>query len=364
MRSMLSTRSVQPLRFHRALAFVVLGVLPMWPDALAAQTAVGQTAVVQTDQVRAELVVHAAQGLTSGQPAWLGLRLRHAAHWHSYWKNPGDSGMATTLRWALPDGVTAGEIEWPTPKRLPVAPLINYGYEGDVLLPVPLTLPANFRAAALDVKLHAQWLVCKDQCIPQSGDFALSIASGAGVPAHMAHASAFANARVALPRASAGVDAQARIEGQALLFEASSLPAAWPGRAIEFFAVDGGVIEHAAPLEQRWDGARLHLRVPLSAQRSESPDPMHAVLVARGDAAGQAVQFAVQGGWPAIGAALPPSPSVAAPGPAPAPTHRAPAEEPTSWVSTALGGAALTVALGAGLALLMRRKVSSGRPGR
>lgn len=376
---MLSNRSVQPLRFHRALA--VLGVLPMGPGALAAQTAVvltagAQTAVVQTDQVRAELVVHAPQGLASGQPAWLGLRLRHAAHWHSYWKNPGDSGMATTLRWALPSDVSAGEIEWPTPKRLAVGPLINYGYEGDVLLPVALALPANFRAAALDVKLHAQWLVCKDQCIPQSGDFALSIASHAGVPANLAHAAAFASARAALPRVSAGVAAQARIEGQALLFEASSLPASWPGRAVEFFAEVGGVIEHAAPLEQRWEGARLLMRVPLSAQRSESPNPMRAVLAARGDAAGQAVQFAVRGGWPAIGAALPPSPSVAAPGPVPTPTQRAPAEESTSWLSTALGGAAskvawavalvaaLAVALAVGVAWLVRRKVSSGRRGR
>jgi DsbC/DsbD-like thiol-disulfide interchange protein len=336
-----------------------LGVLAIaLPGSLAAQPA-----VVQTDQVRAELVVHAPQGLVAGQPAWLGLRLRHAAHWHSYWKNPGDSGMATRLSWALPNGVSAGEIEWPTPKRLPVGPLINYGYEGDVLLPVALSVPADFRAATLDVKLHAQWLVCKDQCIPQSGDFVLSIAAGAAVPAHVAHAAAFANARAALPRPSSGVSAQARVEDASLVFEASGLPAQWPGRAIDFFAEDGGVIEHAAAVEQRWEGGRLWLRVPLSAQRSEGPDPMRAVLAARGDSAGQAVQFAVQGGWPAVGAA-PAQPSVAAPGPVPTAAQRAPSEGRAGWSSVALVFAGLVVAVVAGRVWRRRRHVASAHPGR
>jgi DsbC/DsbD-like thiol-disulfide interchange protein len=332
-------RSAQPFRVVLLLVLALFG-----------HDAIGQTAVVQTDQVRAELVVHAPQGVAAGQPAWLGLKLRHAAHWHSYWKNPGDSGVATRLRWTLPQGMSAGAIEWPTPKRLPVGPLVNYGYEGEVLLPVALSVPANFGAATLDVKLHAQWLVCKDQCIPQEGEFALRIASGAAVPANVVHAAAFASARAALPRAAQGVQAQGRVDGAALVLEASGLPASWPGRAIEFFAEDGGVIEHAAPLEQRWDGARLHLRVPLSAQRSESPDPMRAVLAARGDAAGQALRFAVQGGWPAIGAA----PSPAAPAPAPPPTRARPEQAP-SWPATALTGAALSLLLALGLAWLLRR---------
>ncbi|HNW64023.1 MAG TPA: protein-disulfide reductase DsbD family protein, partial [Piscinibacter sp.] len=76
--------------------------------------------VVTTDQVRAELVAHAPQGVVAGQPIWLGLSIAHQPHWHTYWKNPGDSGLPTTLQWTLPEGVKAGEIEWPTPKRLPI----------------------------------------------------------------------------------------------------------------------------------------------------------------------------------------------------------------------------------------------------
>ncbi|HEY6087700.1 MAG TPA: protein-disulfide reductase DsbD domain-containing protein, partial [Burkholderiaceae bacterium] len=71
------------------------------------------TAVVTTEQVRAELVAHAPEGIAPGKPFWLGLQIEHQPHWHTYWKNPGDSGLPTTLSWQLPAGVTAGDIDWP-----------------------------------------------------------------------------------------------------------------------------------------------------------------------------------------------------------------------------------------------------------
>jgi thiol:disulfide interchange protein DsbD len=104
--------------------------------------------VVKTDEVRAELVADAPEGVSAGKPLSLGLLIRHAPHWHTYWKNPGDSGLPTTLEWTLPAGVQAGPIEWPTPKRLPIGPLVNYGYDGTVLLPVTVAVPADFRGAA------------------------------------------------------------------------------------------------------------------------------------------------------------------------------------------------------------------------
>ncbi len=278
------------MRFVRIVAALAITA----PGAAAAQGA-----VVVTDQVRAELVAYAPRGLIPGEPAWLGLAIAHQAHWHSYWKNPGDSGVATTLKWTLPQGVSAGAIEWPTPQRLPVGPLVNYGFEGDVLLPVALTLPADLGPGALDVKLHAQWLVCKDVCIPQSGDFALRVARAPSVQ----HAAAFARARAALPRPVPGASVRARVDGSDLSVAISGLPQPWRGKATQFFAADGGVIEHAAPVSQQWQGEVLTLRVPLSAQRSESPQPMGAVLVAADQSAGAALSFAVEGGWPAPGGA-------------------------------------------------------------
>ena len=307
----------------------------------APSAAFAQGAVVLTDQARAELVAHAPRGLVPGEPAWLGLAIKHQPHWHSYWKNPGDSGMATKLRWTLPEGVSAAEIEWPTPQRLPVGPLINYGYEGELLLPVALALSPAFTAGALDVKLSAEWLVCKDVCIPQSGEFALRVPVGA--TPQVAHAAAFERTRVARPQALAGVTALARVQAQALTVEVNGLPAPWEGKAIEFFAEDAGVIDHAARIEQRWGGGSLHLRVPLSAQRSESPQPMPAVLAAPGGRAGVALSFTIEGGWPAPGAAPPQAQPQALP------VER----DDRTWPMLMLGLALATLAVG--LVWLLRR---------
>ena len=82
-------------------------------------------AVSQTEQVRSELMAHAPQGVGPGRTVWVGLQLSHAPEWHTYWKNPGDSGLPTELRWTLPAGVVAGDIAWPTPRKFPLGNLAN-----------------------------------------------------------------------------------------------------------------------------------------------------------------------------------------------------------------------------------------------
>ncbi|MFN5157513.1 MAG: protein-disulfide reductase DsbD domain-containing protein, partial [Betaproteobacteria bacterium] len=113
-------------------------------QALAADAAAQDAAVVTTPQVRAELVAHAPEGLQGAKAAWLGLKIEHKPHWHTYWKNPGDSGLPTRFEWTLAAGLAPGDIDWPAPKRLPLGPLMNYGYEGTVLLPVTVQVPAGF----------------------------------------------------------------------------------------------------------------------------------------------------------------------------------------------------------------------------
>jgi len=103
--------------------------------------------VVTTERVRAELVAQAPEGVAVGKPLTLGLLLTHQPGWHTYWLNPGDSGLPTQLQWTLPPGVDAGEIAWPVPRRIPIGTLANYGYEGQVLLPVPMTVSRLFAPA-------------------------------------------------------------------------------------------------------------------------------------------------------------------------------------------------------------------------
>src|SRR5689334_3248163 len=101
-----------------------------------------QAEPVNTGHLAAELVPE-AQGIAPGQTIHVALRQTIQPGWHTYWKNAGDSGQPTQIKWTLPAGWSAGDVIWPTPKRLPVGPLVNYGYEGEVLLPVAVTAPAN-----------------------------------------------------------------------------------------------------------------------------------------------------------------------------------------------------------------------------
>ncbi|MFZ3219525.1 MAG: protein-disulfide reductase DsbD domain-containing protein, partial [Rhodoferax sp.] len=191
-------------------------------------------ATVQTEQVRAELLAHAPDGVGPGKPLWLGLQLNHQPHWHTYWKNPGDSGLPTTLQWTLPAGVTAGDIDWPTPQRIPIGNLANFGYEGSVLLPVPLTVTQAFQPPAsgeLEVRLTASWLVCRLECIPQEGTFVLRVPVRGSTAAH---GSDFDTARQSRPQPLTG-SARATVAGNALSISVSGLPAAWQGRALQVF---------------------------------------------------------------------------------------------------------------------------------
>lgn len=294
--------------------------------------------VVTTPQVRAELVAHAPEGLAAGKAVWLGLKIEHKPHWHTYWKNPGDSGLPTALEWTLPAGVKAGDIEWPTPAKLPIGPLLNYGYEGTLLLPVPLTLPAAFAAETLEVKLRADWLVCKEVCIPEGGDFVLKLPAQA---ATAGHAGLFAAARAALPVVVAGAKARAQVASDALELHVAGLPAAWQGRPLAFLPETAGVIQNAAAVAGVWTGAEWTARVPLDPQRSASPQTLPAVLTTPGETAGVQLNFAVAGAWPA-----------AAPAPAPLPSlgNATVSTQPSAQGLPSLG-LALLLALAGGLLL-------------
>jgi thiol:disulfide interchange protein len=300
-------------------------------------------AVVTTPQVRAELVAHAPEGVAPGKPMWLGLKIEHQPHWHTYWKNPGDSGLPTTLNFTLPGGVQVGPVLWPTPGRLPIGPLMNYGYDGTLLLPVAVTVPAGFAADALDIKLQAEWLVCKDVCIPENGEFALRLPAQA---ATAGHAALFAATQAALPLAVPGAQATARIQDGALALHVAGLPAAWQGRALNFFPETTGVIQTAAVPKAQWQEGTWTALVPLDPQRTDSPMAMPAVLTTAGQNAGLQIQVAVSGSWPAL------APVAAEPAPGGAPLPAA-ASVPAPAVDLSLGLALLLALAGGALLNLM-----------
>jgi len=318
------------MRLPRAL-LVPLLLAPLMAAALPG----GGSAVVTTEQVRAELIAHAPQGVAAGQPLWLGLSLDHKPHWHTYWKNPGDSGLPTTLQWTLPEGFKAGEIEWPTPARLPIGPLMNHGYEGRLLLPVKVEVPAGYAADTLPVKLRADWLVCKDVCIPEGGDFSLEIPVRSAVAARGAD---FEAAFAAVPQPLAAAKATANVGPAGLALQVEGLPAVWAGKAIEFFPEAPGVLDNAQPRKAAWDGSRWTLQAPLSDQRLEAPSRMDAVLVAAGETPGARIGFDIAGSWPAPGGTPAPAPAAA-----PAAGTTAPIGLGLALVFALIGGAILNL---------------------
>jgi thiol:disulfide interchange protein/DsbC/DsbD-like thiol-disulfide interchange protein len=101
-----------------------------------------------------------------GDTIWAGVDLKMEPGWHTYWKNPGAAGMPTKIEWQLPPGVTAGEIQWPLPEKLPPADVTTYGYNDEVFLLVPLKLAADLKPGPLDLKAGVSWLECKEACVP------------------------------------------------------------------------------------------------------------------------------------------------------------------------------------------------------
>ena len=288
-----------------ALAFAAACALPV--AALAQGSARN---LVTTERVRAELMAHAPDGVVPGKQVWLGLQLAHQPEWHTYWKNSGDSGLPTQLQWTLPPGVVAGDIAWPVPRKIPIGHLANYGYEGTVLLPVPLTITPDFKpsllGSELQVKLKATWLVCRQECIPEDGEFSLAVPTRSTTALN---SGAFQVSFEAQPKPLAGAS-RVRIDGQAILVSVPGLPAELRGKTLEFFPETGEVIETAAKWTQAWQGEVWTAQVPLSAQRAQSPAVLPMVLAA--GERGWRTEAKVEGQWPAVAVLTGVSPALAA----------------------------------------------------
>ncbi|TVQ38687.1 MAG: hypothetical protein EA356_02690 [Geminicoccaceae bacterium] len=215
--------------------------------------------VVQTERVKASLVSEVAT-VAPGDTVWVGLHLDIIPGWHTYWKNPGDSGAATNLDWQLLPGVVAGPIQWPLPEAVPYGPLMNFGYYGEVLHLVEVSVPADWPLGEpVPLEADALWLVCADICIPESGTVGLSLATGPETLADPATLALFDRFKARLPQpspfdltASGPEPLQLTIEGH---FDPALL------QDVRFFPAESGRLNHPAaqPWEVRADGLVLHL---------------------------------------------------------------------------------------------------------
>src|SRR3984957_9532923 len=237
-------RSIGYHRLMRNATFWLFGLLLASPAAFPLS---GN--VVATDNVRAHLASEVSS-IAPGQSFWVALEFNIRDGWHTYWRNPGDSGQATALKWQLPPGFTASDISWPTPHRFELPPLVNYGYDKHAAHLVNIVAPKDLKAAApVVLSAKASWLVCSDVCIPEDAELQLKLPvspqPGAGDPAD---AALFAAARGELPSAELAATT-ARVRNGRLVI---TLGKEWGAtlrqiKSLAFFPYDDGGIEYAAP---------------------------------------------------------------------------------------------------------------------
>ncbi|HEX4067430.1 MAG TPA: protein-disulfide reductase DsbD domain-containing protein [Acidobacteriaceae bacterium] len=251
-----------PRRSHRSLPLAFfLGAVACF---VASAAHAAPKASVEAPHVTVTLLVPPAQ-IYPGQTFTAGLDFKMESGWHVYWQNAGDSGEPPTADWKFPSGVTASALQFPPPTRLPLGPLMDYGYENEVVFPVPMQVASTFKPSSSQTTLaaHVTWLVCREVCIPGKGDVAVTRAALQAAPAapqtDAAAQSLIAGFQKKLPQPlPAGDTARFSSTPKGFLLEVTTGSSQ---SSAQFFPIDETVIANAAPqpASSLPDGVRLNL---------------------------------------------------------------------------------------------------------
>src|SRR5512143_739945 len=265
---------------HRGLDRTQSALRALCAVAACALAASALAAPVRTEHVEAELVSERT-AFVPGQATTVALRLKMADGWHTYWQNPGDSGLPTTLAWKLPAGVATGPIEWPAPRALPTGPLVNYGYENEVLhlvelRPAPTLAPGSTATFAA----RADWLVCRETCIPEGADLTLALPVADRADPDSRWGAPIAAAVAALPRPLAGWQASAEGHGATIALKLVPPVGAPDAGSIRFFANAIDRIEPSKPQSLARDSSGYVLTLPVASTLAGSFGRLAGVVTA------------------------------------------------------------------------------------
>lgn len=225
----------------------------------------------------------------------IGLYFKLEPGWHIYWKNAGDSGQPPRIKWTLPDGVTAGDMQFPAPKRLPLGPLMDFGYEGEVLFPLKLSVAPTVKEGKGVLHAKVDWLVCREVCIPGKAELETTLqllaheppaAAGSGLDAELMERFAKALPKP-LPTNSKAVF-QPAPGGFRLGVDTGKRES-----SAEFFPSDQDILDNPAPQKLTPTPTGLILELKKDANLSANPTALKGVLVLSG---GRAYELAAQPG--------------------------------------------------------------------
>jgi thiol:disulfide interchange protein len=254
------------------LAVFVGAALPSTGSPKAAGPKALRAVPVEASLVAQEASVH------PGRPFPVAVRLVADKGWHTYWKNPGDAGLPTTIAWDLPAGFTAGPVQWPAPSSFTEQGFTTYGYEGEAILLVDITPPPGLLPGdAVELRARAGWLACRVECLPGSAELSLRLPVIQGEPAaDPGAAGLFDRARARIPKPNPAVKVTAAAAAGALLVDVGGVPGA--GASIAFYPAEPGIFAAAAEAETAGTGT-ASLRIPLAEGGAQVPSRLTGVLV-------------------------------------------------------------------------------------
>ncbi len=259
---------------------------------------------VDTGKVEASLL-SSHYTVTPGQIFQIALKTELDENWHTYWRNPGDSGEPVQIAWTLPGTLSHSEIVWPLPAPIPTGPIINYGFEGASLFPVAFTVAEDAAiGSVLEVEAHVSYLVCYDICIPEEGTLRLFLQVSETAELNDTNAAAIVEAIDQAPR---GINVRAAMQagGDTLSMQFADLPDGDFSEAY-FFPYDKTVLVHSDPqiVAVGADGIQIDTTASFGWQNGFSyPQPGVLAFTLNGERTGHIVNV-VPGPTLAVGAAL------------------------------------------------------------
>ncbi len=241
--------------------------------------------LAQESHVQASLV-SSQESVQPGQSVTIALRFVHDPHWHTYWVNPG-TGVATTLAWTLPDGYSAGDIQWPAPHVLKdhTGTVSGNGYEGDVLFPVTIKVPASATpGSTVKLTAAADWLMCDEMCVPGSAQLTLTLSISADAPKPDARWGAKIQAVVAaLPVADPAWVVSASHDAKNVTLRvqpAAGQPAVAPAPGDLHFFSEDNFVAYDLPQVVKQEGGAYVLTLPISPDATPGTKRLVGVLTA------------------------------------------------------------------------------------
>ena len=254
----------------------------------------------QWDQQESHVDARLISEVKTVQPGgsfWVATRLQMNDGWHTYWRNPGDSGLETTIKWDLPEGFSAGEIQWPYPDRISEPPLVIYGYHDTIYLLTKIDVDKNVAVnQAVFLKAKVSWLECEAVCIPGSAEIKVRLeVKNEPMQINKRFTETFANARAKLPIASEGWKLQAVIDNNSLMIQAEA-PSWFTGTLenVLFIPYTTNFINNVKEQPLTKENNQFQLKIELAKMDPQIPDTVRGILFTESGWRGEGSEHAME----------------------------------------------------------------------